>query len=77
MLHEEHLAIVVGRNRRVYARIYKGIPSLEKNIRRMSEHYLASEREKSASEGFAPDGMTLERPNDTTWVFRVSYREIM
>lgn len=76
MAHAEHVAIVVGRNRRVYARVYKPTSRMEWYIKRFSKHYLESERSKSFFEGFAPSGMTLERPNDTTWVFRVSYKEI-
>lgn len=76
MLHAEHLAIVVGRNRRAHVRVYKETKRMEDYINQFAAHYLASEREKSAPEGFTPVDMTLERPNDTTWVFRVLYKEI-
>lgn len=77
MLHEEHLAIVVGRNRRVYARMYKETPRMQDYIRRFSEHYYETEQHKSYGEGYHPASMVLEKPNDTTWVFRISYHPIL
>ena len=68
----EHLAVVIGRNRRVYARVYK----LPQYIEKFSRHYLESERMKSHPEGFVPTGMVLERPTETTWIYRVQYQEV-
>lgn len=67
-----HLAVVIGRNRRVYARIYKMVNRIDA----FSKHYYAAEIEKSRAEGFIPVNMKLEKPNDTTWIFRISYNEI-
>lgn len=68
----ENLAVVIGRNRRVYARIYK----MTNRIEGFSEHYYKREIEKSREEGFRPIGMNLEKPNNTTWVYRVQYEAI-
>ena len=76
MAKTEHIAIVVGRNRRIYARVYKETTRMEDFIKRFSEHYMESERCKSRIEGFVPSGMTLTRPDETTWVFRVEYQPI-
>lgn len=72
MKRDEHLAVVVGRNRRVYARVYK----MTNRIDAFSTHYYETEIEKSREEGFRPVGMVLEKPNETTWIFRVSYEPI-
>lgn len=68
----EVLAVVIGRNRRVYARIYKRISCIEG----FSKHYYESEIRKSYDEGFRPVGMKLDKPNDTTWVYHVQYEAI-
>lgn len=68
----ENLAVVIGRNRRVYARIYKMVNRIDG----FSKHYYATEIEKSRDEGFRPVGMRLEKPNDTTWVYHIQYEQI-
>lgn len=64
--------IVIGRNRRVYARMYK----TEKRIAEFSRHCCHKEIEKSRKEGFRPFCTSLERPNDTTWIFHVQYEAV-
>ncbi len=68
----QHLAVVIGRNRRVYARVYQ----MPRYIEAFSQHYLESERRKAFDEGFIPVGLSLEKPNDLTWIYRVEYAEI-
>ena len=69
---QENLVVVIGRNRRVYARVYKMIRYKDG----MVEHYLQSERTKAGREGFMPTGVVLFRPNETTWLYRVQYEKI-
>lgn len=71
-IRPENLAVVIGRNRRVYARIYKMVNRIEG----FSKHYFETEIEKSRNEGFHPVSMRLEKPNDTTWVYHVQYEAI-
>lgn len=68
----EVLAVVIGRNRRVYARVYKMINRIDA----FSKHYYEMEIEKSREEGFCPVSMKLENPNNTTWVYRIQYQTI-
>jgi len=67
----DKLAIVIGRNRRVYTRFLKK----ESSIRDFANRYADREREKSRAEGFEPVGMELEKPNETTFIFTIKYSE--
>ena len=68
----EIVAVVVGRNRRVYARVYKR--NNPDRIGKMVAHYMASEREKSAPEGFRVVGVDKDpTSNDYHWIFRLRY----
>lgn len=71
-IRQENLAVVIGRNRRVYARVYKMVNRIDG----FSKHYYNTEIEKSRDEGFRPTGMKLEKPNNTTWIYRVQYEAI-
>ena len=71
-MNKDLLAVVIGRNRRVYARMYKK----ENSIARFSRDYFEKERGKSEREGFRPVDMTMERPNETTWVFHIRYEAV-
>lgn len=72
----EHIVTVVGRNRRVYTRVYKRDSN---RITRMAEHYYQMEAQKSAREGFRVTGMTeigpIERDGVCIRVFRIQYAE--
>ena len=72
-MNDLYLAVVIGRNRRVYARVYKR-PG--KRIAKMAEHYFASEMRKSRSEGFRATGMEDISPSDHIRVFKVKYNAI-
>lgn len=67
----EHLAVVIGRNRRVYSRVYKMVNRIDG----FAKHYLEKEKYdcEYKHEGFRPTGLTLEKPTETMWVFRVQY----
>ena len=71
-----YVATVIGRNRRVYSRVYKRNSD---HIKRMAEHYRQMEAEKSAREGFRVTGMTELEPHESngvcTRVFKVEYAE--
>lgn len=67
----EVLAVVIGRNRRVYARIYK----MTNRIEAFSKHYYATETEKSREEGFRPVGMDVEN-HDGIVIYRVKYESV-
>lgn len=65
----ERLVVVIGRNRRVYARVYK----LESYIPAFLSHCVQKEGEKAAYEGFYASVVNLEKSDETTMVYRVSY----
>ncbi len=69
-----YIATVVGRNRRVYSRVYKRNNG---NIERMAEHYRQMEKEKSSYEGFRVTGLQEIGPFEgngvCTRVFQVQY----
>lgn len=67
----ENLCVVIGRNRRVYARVYKMLNRIDGFV----AHYLEKEKTDCACkrEGFRPVGVTLQRPTETVWVFRIQY----
>ena len=71
-----YVATVIGRNRRVYSRVYKRNSD---HITRMAEHYRQMEAEKSAREGFRVTGMTELEPHESngvcTRVFKIEYAE--
>ena len=67
----EVLAVVVGRNRRVYSRVYKMVNRIEA----FSKHYYEMEKEKSRDEGFRPVNMKVKEYKDTV-VFRIQYEPI-
>ena len=67
------LAVVIGRNRRVYARTYKRNNSY---ITKMANHYKQMEVQKSACEGFRVVGMTDESPNENMRIFRIQYADV-
>ena len=69
MGNNEYLAVVIGRNRRVYARVYKKESSVEKFALRC----LDKEREKAKAEGilFGPRYIMKTEQTETTRVFRV------
>lgn len=71
----EYVVVVVGRNRRVYTRVYKR--DTPARIGNMVAHYMASEREKSAPEGFKIVGVDMDRTtNPYHRVFRIRYAPI-
>ena len=64
-------AVVIGRNRRVYARGYK----MEKAIFAFAERYMRRESEKSVPEGFMPEGMDFEKHGET-YIFKIRYAAV-
>ena len=71
----EYVVVVVGRNRRVYTRVYKR--DNPNRIENMVVHYMASEREKSTPEGFMVVGVDMDRTtNPYHRVFRIQYAPI-
>lgn len=64
-----YLAVVIGRNRRVYARVYK----TPRRIKDMVEHYRQLENEKAMNEGFCVTGMEDISANDHVRIFRAQY----
>lgn len=67
----EKLAIVVGRNRRVYGRTYK----MDKSIPEFAARYFTREAKKGLEEGFTATYMTLYQPNENTFIYTVVYKE--
>ena len=65
------VAVVIGRNKRVYARGYK----MEKSIKPFAERYLQREAERAKEEGFIPCGMDFSRPDDTIYEYVIRYKE--
>ena len=68
----EKCAIVIGRNRRVYARTFKK----ESSIFAFAERYLPRESRKSIPEGFKPIGMDFCKLDDTTYRFKIRFEEV-
>lgn len=66
---EEKLVVIIGRNRRVYARVYK----LESYIPAFIGHCTQKEGEKSAREGFFIGKVELESSDGKTMVYRCHY----
>ena len=61
-------AVVIARNRRVYARVFK----MDKALFAFAERYMTREAKKSIPEGFRPIGLSLDRFGDT-YIFKIDY----
>lgn len=65
----EKLVVVIGRNRRVYARTYK----MEKSIEPFARRYFDREAQKAMEEGFIARDMTLYQPDEKTFIYTMVF----